>query len=342
MDYKDFIKNYKKGETKLYLLYGTETLLINWAVNELIKQNISPGFEAVDFVKLDGKNFDIDVFVNACETIPLMSKSRVILIDEFNSLDGSKGKKLTEADEKRFVEAVESLAERTLVIVTCNNKVDKRKKVYKSIVKNGEIYDFVRLPLEDLKKWIVKRVKGNDKVINNVNLSKLIELSGYFQKDSDYTLYNFENDISKIVSLAANQETIEEKHILDAISGNIERNVFAIVDAVSEGRKSEALRIFSNALTFGEAEYKILALLNRQFELLLRVKIMSESGQNISEIKSKLKLQDFVVKKLLRLARNFTIESLKKINKEMYEADKNIKTGILSPTLSLEIFIANI
>ena len=99
MDYKDFIKKYKKSDNKIYLFYGSEPLLINWAVKEITNLNIAPGFEAVDYVKLDGRNLDVDVFINSCETIPLMSKNRVIIIDGMSALDGGKGKKLSETED---------------------------------------------------------------------------------------------------------------------------------------------------------------------------------------------------------------------------------------------------
>ncbi len=342
MNYKDFIKNYKKNDIHTYLFYGTERFLIHWAVDQLININIAKGFESMDLLKLDGRTLDIDQLINAYETIPLLSQNRVIVIDGLTDLDGIKGKKFTGVDEKRLLDCFASQNDKTITIVVCEDKVDKRKKLYKEIDKNGKIYTFDQLPIDDLKKWINKRFHQAEKKIEISDITKFIDQSGYYQKDSDYRLYNFENDIKKVVSLSGSNEKIEQQNIQDAISGNIERNVFAIVDAISEGKKSEALRIFTNALTFGEAEYKILALMNRQFENLLKVKILSDSGQGMPIMKSRLKLPDFAIKKLIRLCNKYSLDQLKIINQELYLADKNIKTGVLPPRLSLEMFFSKV
>lgn len=344
MNYKEFVKQLKMDEThQIYLLYGREQYLVHWAEEALKEKYITKAFESLNYNSINSGQIDAAAnIINICETLPVMSEKRMVVLNDFSLLEGTKIKGFSDEDEKKLAKYLEHLPESCILVMTCGSKVDKRKSLYKKAAKMKSVYEFTLLDTATLKKWIMKRFRNAKKTINNKCLIQFIEASGYYDKESEYTLYNFENDIKKMICYAGNEKEIKSEDIDQIISGNIEKNVFDLIDAISTNKKAKAVKILNQALLYGEAEYKILALLNRQLENLLHIKVLKESGMDISVMKEKLLLPDFVIKKLLKMSSRFTLDHLKSINIRVYESDKNIKTGIMDAKLALEMLLAQV
>lgn len=343
MNYKAFMQHIKKDDTNnVYLFHGKERYLINWAIDSLKKKYVNKEFENFNYNAVDLRQTNADEIINTCETLPIMAEKRLVLVDRYSVLEGEKVRTFGESEEKKVTAYVDNIASTCIVIFVCGEKLDKRKSIYKKINKFSSAFEFSKLSANDLKKWVEKRFKKAGKTINIKNTLLLIESCGYLDKDSDYTLFNLENDIHKILHYVGDGGEIKESDILDSISSSLEKNIFVLIEAITSGNKAQGIKMLSHALLYGEAEYKILALLQRQFDHMLQIKIMKESGKDIAFMKQKLGLPDFVIKKLLKNASGLTLNTLKKNMINMYEMDKNIKTGIMDPRLALETLIAQI
>ena len=137
-------------------------------------------------------------------------------------------------------------------------------------------------------------------------------------------------------------EEILLSDVLATVSGNLETSVFAMLDAISIGRKNEAYLLLNSLLSSGENLYMILSLIASQFEIILEVKELKEEGKNLSEIQSILQIHEFRIKKAMSFADRYSVKSLKQILIKVYEIDKSIKTGLLEQSFALELFIAQI
>ena len=84
---------------------------------------------------------------------------------------------------------------------------------------------------------------------------------------------------------------------------------------------------------------RILALLTRQFKLLLEVKTMDKQGYGRKEIADKAGINPFVVGKYQVQAKAFSEKELRQIMEDSVETDESIKTGRLTDTLGVELFI---
>ena len=85
-----------------------------------------------------------------------------------------------------------------------------------------------------------------------------------------------------------------------------------------------------------------MALLYRQYEILLNIRQLSESGMSSKAIAETLGLRDFVVTKSRRLVQQYTQEQLKGVLTGIYQADKNIKSGNMEGRMAVELLIASI
>lgn len=115
--------------------------------------------------------------------------------------------------------------------------------------------------------------------------------SGYGNKAIEYSLYNLENDLKKIIAHSGNSSEITAADVSDIIAANPENNVFAMLDAIGRNRKDEAFRLLHNLLDAGTPIFNLLRLITNQLELILSVKEMKDEGLKISAIQ---RLSEFI------------------------------------------------
>ncbi|WP_130863371.1 DNA polymerase III subunit delta [Bacilliculturomica massiliensis] len=339
--YQTFQKDLK-GESlpNALFFYGREGFLAEWAVGALIKKYVNPAVMAMEYSHMDGKTVTIDELKNCCETLPMLSERKVVLVTDFPPLAGEKSKNFSEADEKELAEYIKKLPDTTLLLFTAET-ADRRRKLFKALTESGKVYDFCQLPEKQLVNFIMKRLKLAGKSARASAISAFIGQTGYYDKETDYTLYNVENDVKKAVSHSSGEEVTAEDFGA-TVAGNIDTNVFAMLDAVSRDRKEEAFLFLHNILDSGENTYKLLALVCSQFELMLSAKEMKEEGLPFSDIQKQLNVHEFRIKKALQFAQGYSVQKLRRVLRSAYEVDKNIKTGILEQRLALEMFVAEI
>lgn len=340
--YKKIAKEIKSGEVKnLLFFYGKEQYLVTWAIDTLIQKYINPVCKELDLTRLDGTTVNFEELQNTCETLPLMSEKKVVVVSNFKVAEGSFTKFFGEADEKKLISYLETLPTECLLIFTAET-TDKRKKIFKAIKEFGSEYDFYNLDESQLKGFIEKRIKSAGKIARPNVIRTFMDMTGYYDKDTDYTLYNVENDIKKMISYSQGEELFLAD-VAVAVSGNLDTDVFAMIDALSRDRKDEAFLLLHNQLRFGENVYKLLALICSQFEIILAVKELKDRGCSLEQIKADLKgVHEFRIKKASTFAERYTIKHLKYVLQKAYEVDKNIKSGLLESSLALEMLIASV
>lgn len=332
-------KQIKEDKLKRVLfLYGKETYLVNWALDQIVKEYVNPACRELDFSVLDSSEVNLSDIVNCCETLPMLSPRKVVLLRDFVPLSGTKRRGFSEEDEKSLAAYLLDIPQSTLLIFTAES-ADKRKKLCKNIAEAGQLYDFCTLDEKQLKGFIAKRLKAAEKTARLSAISQFIAHTGYYDKETDYTLYNLENDIKKALAYSAGPELTTEE-LLGTVAGNIDTNVFAMLDAVSRNAKEEAYKMLHNILNSGENFYKLLGLLCSQFELMLSVKEMRAEAMTQQAMVKQLGVHEFRVKKAVQFAEAYSLPQLRGILKRIYEIDKHIKTGMLEQTLAMELLIA--
>ena len=101
----------------------------------------------------------------------------------------------------------------------------------------------------------------------------------------------------------------------------------------------KAMNLYEDLLTLKEPPMRILFLIARQFNQLLQVGELMEKGMDRSTIASRLKLQPFVVGKVMPQARQFSREQILSYVNLCVEAEEAVKTGRLSDRLAVELLI---
>ncbi len=328
--FKKIGRDIKEGRIgSLVLLYGKEQYLVSWAEKLLVSTYVNPDIKQIDYTAFDAATSELYEITNACETIAMLSEKRVVSV-----AFGPKSKLKAED----ILNEADNLPHETLLILVFE-KETLDKEIAEAAKDKAILYDFTSLDNSSLRSFIGKRLKAAGKTISNAALKEFIETSGYFHKESDYTLYNLENDLKKIIAHCSGDE-ISKEEVSDLTDGNIEKNIFKLVDAVSRNRKDEAYRMLHNLFSAGEEIYKILYMIVSQLEIILSVKELREKSMSISQINKALKVHEYRIKKAIPVADRYSTKKLKRILINAYEIDNNYKSGLIDGRLAIELFIA--
>lgn len=74
-----------KGEIdKFYVFCGSDEQSIRSNIDKIITKVVNKEFLELNYAQLDGMVVDMESIINACETLPLMSEKRVVVIYRAN------------------------------------------------------------------------------------------------------------------------------------------------------------------------------------------------------------------------------------------------------------------
>lgn len=335
---------------RICLLYGVEQFLVGWAKEQLIKRYVNEATKAMDLVVFETGEFDIDLFKESCDTLPMFSEKKVVVLEGFDAVWGKTDKKTAPYIDE-IIEYLPKIPSETLLIITASDKKEiysekknyseNETRMFKAIKEIGSEYDFNSLEQADLQKFILKRVHGAGKNISKRAVDILVSESGYFNKNINYALYNLESDLSKIIALTDGEE-ITEKALLDGLSDNLENGVFKMLDSISQNNKEMAFKLLDDILKSGAAPLSTLTIISGHLELMLQVKELQEKGMSPAEIANKLKVHKYRAEKAAGFARRFSEQELRRVLKASFETDNRIKSGLLDDKLALQMLIAEI
>ena len=197
--FKIFSENLRSGKTgKVILMYGVEQFLVKWAAETLAGKFVNPATAAMDFVILD-EDVSCDRIIEACETFSMFSEKRVVWVKNFRLLAGDTVKGYTKDDLNTLTEYIKESNDSTILIFS-GEEVKLTAALPAALKKYGQVYDFDRLDRADLNSFIRKRFVKAGIEIKPQALKLLTDCTGYYNKDSEYTLFHFENDIQKIIA----------------------------------------------------------------------------------------------------------------------------------------------
>lgn len=330
MEYRQLFKDIESDQwSGAYLFYGEEEYIKERALQKLIDELIPKSFRDLNYEMIDGSEIEPDSIINACETLPFMSPKRLIVVKDFYLFGGKKG---TSDQEEQMLNYLKNINEATCLIFYCHGSVDKRKSIYKYIQKTGKAYEFTRLKNVDLIQWINQMLQKNGKRMSQYCINYFIERVG---NDLD----NIYNEILKLVAYVGNNEIIDKDAIDYVVTPSLEQSIFKLVDAIGEKKSDLALVLLKDLLHGGQDVSPILAMIARQFRLIMQCKEYYGQGYSVNTISDKLGQPGFVVRKCIAQSKNFTMEQLKTGLSLCLEVDYGIKIGKIRDIIGLEMII---
>ena len=284
----------KKKIEPCYLIQGEDILLYDKAL-EMIKKAVNLQLEDFNFIVFDDESFDGDAVIDSCQTLPMGSEYKIVLLKNIVKVPESFKKKLRDYLKK----PVESTV---LVIFDFFNKFD-------FII--SEKVSAKRLDDASLKEIIVDELQKHGKIIKNDACQQLIESCCNY-----YSL--IKNELEKLDS--CDDIEITTKTVDSLVCKETEFTVFELTDALSRRDSDRAVSL----LNLMDKDTKTFSLILNHFRRLFFVAISGLSDQELSEL---LSVKEYAVVKARTLAKNFSKIQLKNIYEMLNDVDFYIKNG---------------
>lgn len=313
----------------ILFIYGEDSFRSKQKLDAIKSKYIDASLGDTNLAVLDfsEQSISYDKVVREILAMPFLAKKRLVIIK--NILSHGKEKLQTQ-----IIDFIKKIPEYVLVIFYENEKIDRRKALFKILFKQKK-EEFKLLDDLELKSWIKKEVEIKGGQIEPQAIEKLILYVGN-------DLWRINNEIDKVVNYQA-QITSENVELL--IKPKISANVFNLIDAMGQKNRQRSIGELHKLLDSGENELYIFTMIIYQFRNLLIIKDVlersKEKNSNLNLAKES-GLHPFVMQKTVNQARNFSFKELKMIYQRLLDFDLKMKTGQVEPHLVLDIFVSEL
>jgi len=328
------LKRINSGQVQpVYLCWGRETYLMEQLIQAVIGQKAGGEFREFAVQTYSMLETPLQQILDDAETAPFLVPHKVIVARDAHLFTGASVKSKAEHDADRLLDYVKSPAEHSVVIfVVETDKLDERKKIVKEMIRLGFAVPFPVLNARELQAWVEQRAKElNIRLEPEAAEYVLLNVSGHLQQLS--------GELDKLADYCGPGGRVTLHDAQQLISRSAEYHVFMLVDEVVNRKIGSALRMLHELLEQKEEPVKIIALLARQFRIVLQARELAERGAARAQIAAQVGIPPFAVQKALDQGMRYSSRQISSILSQLADLDHAIKTGQLDKTLGLELFL---
>ena len=292
---------------------------------------VSPD-DSLNYSYFEGTSTPVGEVVDLVNTMPFMSDHRLVLCENTGWLAGESG--LSDDKFKMLTDSLTNIGE-DVVFAMCEEKVDKRSKLFKFLTKNGSSEEFAKESEETLKRWVAGYLGNSGKKITAAAAEYLITEVG-----NDMTLLSLE--MEKLIAWCLERNEVTINDIDTVCTHQVNGKIFDMITAISEHRQKEALALYYDLLTLRESPFHIQSLLVRQYNNLLSVRDGLDKNYSYVTIADKTGIKDWLVKKMSYIAKKMPLLKIEEAIEACAKAEEDIKTGNMVDVLAIELLIISL
>jgi DNA polymerase-3 subunit delta len=281
---------------------------------------------------LDGRKATLAELRHACDTIPFLAEKRLVIVE---------GLLTQAADQKEFLDQLADylcqLPETTRLVFVESKPLPANHPILQLARKDegGYVKQFDPPGAKALPGWIGKRVHKHGGEIEPQAAAQLAAVVG-----ADLRL--LDQEIAKLVTYVGAEQAITGADV-DAVVPYVQAAiVFDLVDALGRRDGRTAAQTLHRLLDAGEHPLGLLAMIVRQFRLLIQVKELKAEGANPQTIAKELGIHPFPARKLHNQATHFTGVQLEAVYRHLLDTDVAIKSGEIEPEVALDLLVAGL
>ncbi len=304
---KQIVKDILEGHIKpIYFLHGEEVYYIDKIANFIAENVLSEAERGFNQVVLYGKDVSIDDIISNAKRYPMMAERQVIIVKEAQHLS-------------RTIENLNSYVKNlqpTTVLVICYKykKLDKRKKLYKSVQSKGVIFEGKKLYENQVSDWIRKVLKGKGYGISPKASVLLVEYLGT-------NLSKIDKELEKLELVLPKNTEITPNDIEEHIGISKDYNNFELKKAIGERNVLKATKIINYFAQNPKDNPFVLTitLLHSFFTQLLQYHGLNDHSSK--SVASALRINPYFVGEFQIAAKNYPMKRVSKIISHLREMD---------------------
>ncbi len=312
-----------------YCIYGTETILMNDKINQIIKEWVNDESDmSVQRYDAAESGFSISNVIDDCWIIPFFSTYKVILVRNCNFLSTSDS--LSETDQTILTQYLEKSNSSTILILAGEfEKLDSRKKISKLITKSCECSQFNQLDKAQFSAIVRQKCQHN-----NIRLSPKVMDELLLRLTPD--LMNFKNVLNKLILYPYE---LNEEAIRLLVTRPLEDNVFELVNAVVQCDLKKAMHHWRDLQILNTDPIGLISLISNQFRLLYQVKVLHEQGVREASMANMLKIHPYRIKLAHESSYKISLERMSSLIQECAQLDQDFKFKTMDRVFAFERFL---
>jgi len=334
MDYKTAMKQIQKGQpAPIYVCYGAESYLVHLFIEKLTERLIEPDQREFAVTKYDLAETSLDTVIEEAETLPFMVPRKLVIASNALFLTGAKESAKVEHKPERLLEYMKSPADFSVIVFTVNaDKLDERKKLVKSLKEADTLVACTSLSADELTHWVKNEA---DKA--GVQFAPgVIDL---FIMYTGTSLQALASELDKCALYVGRGGTLTADALDQLVTRSVEQNIFILIEHIVQLQLDKAFTMLSELLRRKEEPIKIMALIARQFRIMLQVKDLQQQGYSQQQMASQLGLHPYAVKIAAGQCGRFEPKRLADIMAQLSDLDYQMKSGKIDKVLGLEMFL---
>lgn len=313
----------------LYLVTGEETALLQKA-KRIFTSIIPEEDQEMNFGSYDFASVGLDDAIADLTAPPFFGDHRVIMVTNPTFLSATG--KLSEGVEKALLSAIDNpVPGNLLVIFAADMKMDKRKKITKTIMKSGEVLDLPRLNDRQVDQALTQLLKQRTFKIEPAAKQELL-----LRTQASYS--KVLQELPKLLAYGADTKEITAQAVDDLVIKESTAQAFDLTDLVMKGKKEAAIATYHDLVKNGEAPLRLNALLLGQFRLLLQVAGLQGSDADAGKA---LSVHPYRVKLARQALRTYPLGKVRDGYLKILDMEIAMKSKQVDPLFLFESFIVN-
>ncbi|MBS9335762.1 DNA polymerase III subunit delta [Fructobacillus papyrifericola] len=313
----------------LYLVTGEETALLQKA-KRLFASIIPEEDQEMNYASYDFAAVGLDDAIADITTPPFFGDHRVVMLNNPTFLTATG--KLTDGQEKALLSVIEQPIPGNLLVVFAGDlKLDKRKKITKTLLKAAENLDLPRLNERQVAQALHGLLEQRGFRIEPAAEQELL-----LRTQASYS--KVLQELPKLLAFAADSKVITRQAVDDLVIKESTAQAFDLADLVLKGQREAAIRTYHDLVKNGEAPLRLNALLLGQFRLLLQVASLQGSD---AEAGKALGIHPFRVKLARQALRTYPLGKVRDGFLKILDMEIQMKSKQVDPLFLFETFMVN-
>lgn len=270
--------------------------------------------------RLDGEEADYQKIYDALTSLPFLASKKMVMLKSPSA-------------SREFAEKAEDLLENlpeTTDLILVEPKFDKRSSLYKLLKNATDFREFTELDASGLSRWLVEQAKAQKGTISSADAKFLVERVGANQQ-------LLKNELDKLILY---NPKITRENIEQMSEPTPQSSIFDLLDAAFAGSTKKAMELYKQQRALKVEPQQIIAMIAWQLHVLALIKTAGERMPD--QIAREAKLNTFVVRKSLGVAKSIDLSKLKELVKNLLTLDIRLKSESLDADEAMTYFLLNL
>jgi DNA polymerase III subunit delta len=313
MDYTQIISDLKiKKYVPVYFLEGEEPYFMDQISHFILENVLTDDEKGFNQTILYGKDLSIDTIMTAAKRFPMMADRQVVVIREAQNI----------RNIEDLGAYIENPMRSTLLVINYKYKtIDKRKKLYKALQKNGIYFESKALYDNQVPAWISKYLKEKNLGIDPRAAQMITDFVG-----SD--LQRIVNELEKVTISMVPGTSIMPEDVEKNIGISKDYNFFEFQKAIGSKEILKSNRI-TNYFIDNEKQISLVNIIGNLVTFFRKILIYhaleNKSDRNV--VAQKLGVNPYFVNDYITSARNYPLDKSINIISMVREYDLRSKGG---------------